>query len=54
MVLLLGEYMLDTRADSRFRVVGSPYHLWHSAALWLLAIGVADEAVPYQERLVRR
>ena len=30
-ILLLGEHMLDTRADFRFRLVGLPHRLGHSA-----------------------
>ena len=44
--------MLDTRADFRFRIVGLPHRLMHSAAFRLLAMDVADEAILVQERLV--
>src|SRR5262249_17894669 len=44
--------MLDTRADFRFRLVGLPHRLGHSAAFRLLAMDVADEAILGQERLV--
>jgi len=46
--------MLDTRADFRFRIVGTPHRLGHSAAFRLLAMDVADEAILGQERLVGR
>ena len=46
--------MLDTRADFRFRIVGTPHRLVHSAAFRLLAMDVADEAILVQERLVGR
>src|SRR6476660_8524598 len=46
--------MLDTRADFRFRIVGTPHRLGHSAAFRLLAMDVADEAILGQERLVDR
>jgi hypothetical protein len=46
--LLLGEHMLDTRADFRFRIVGPPHRLVHSAAFRLLAMDVADEAILVQ------
>jgi hypothetical protein len=54
MILLLSEHMLDTRADFRFRIVGPPHRLGHSAAFRLLAMNVADEAILVQERLVGR
>jgi hypothetical protein len=44
--------MLDARADFRFRIVGPPHRLGHSAAFRLLAMDVADEAILVQERLV--
>src|SRR5271168_2227636 len=53
-LLLLGEHMLDARADCRFRIVGSPRRLRHDTALRLLAMDVADEAVTDQKRLVSR
>jgi hypothetical protein len=53
-MLLLGEHMLDTRANFRFRIIGSPNRLGHGAALRLLAMDVADEPVPYQECLIDR
>src|SRR6478672_1046382 len=46
--------MLDTRADFRFRIVGPPHRLGHSAAFRLLAMDVADEAILVEERLVGR
>src|SRR5262252_3723483 len=46
--------MLDTRADFRFRIVGPPHRVGHSAAFRLLAMDVADEAILGQERLVGR
>src|SRR5262245_31386449 len=46
--------MLDARADFRFRIVGPPRRLVDSAAFRLLAMDVADEAIPVQERLVGR
>src|SRR5262245_12883794 len=53
-ILLLGEHMLDTRTDFRFRIVGPPHRLRHSAAFRLLAMDMADEAVLGQERIVGR
>src|SRR3974390_3873704 len=53
-VLLLGEHMLDTRADLRFCIVGPPYRLGHGAALRLFAMDVAHKTVPCQKRLVYR
>ena len=53
-VFLLGEHMLDTRAEFRFGIIGPPNGLWHGATLLLLAMDVADEAVPDQECLVGR
>jgi hypothetical protein len=46
--------MLDARADFRFGIVGPPHRLRHSAAVWLLAMDMADEAILVQERLVGR
>src|SRR5262245_15813267 len=46
--------MLDTRADFRFRIIGTPHRLGHSATFRLLAMDVADEAILGQERLVGR
>ena len=41
--------MLDAGADFRFRIVGPPHRLGHSAAFRLLAMDVADEAILGQE-----
>ena len=53
-MLLLGKQVLGTRSDFRFRIVGPPHPLGHSAAFRLLAMDVADEAILVQERLVGR
>ena len=52
-ILLLGKHMFDTRADFRFRIVGPPRRLGHSAAFRLLAMDVPDEVILGQERLDR-
>ena len=44
-ILLLGKHMLDTRADFRFRIVGPPHRLGHSAAFRLLVRDMADESI---------
>ena len=41
-------------ADFRFRIIGPPHRLMHSAAFRLIAMDVADEAILVQERLVGR
>jgi hypothetical protein len=46
--------MFDTRADFRFRIVGTPHRLAHSVAFRLFAMDVADEAILGQERFVGR